>query len=604
MITTHFVKKLLVSAAVSSTLLGLAPAQDSLSSGELLLNRPLDNWIEGYATQAIISPEGSSVLFRGDPESLQLYSLKDQHDLRRELLGSLDTIEDATFCGSGLSTLARLGNRKSETGWFLPQAQPGPALPADSTLVCSQDGGASATFTPGIETGKLVVRAFGSTHSLDIIGRPVSMLFSADDQLFYNLALQADGRGVLSRIDVHTGESKALINDLDASKGGGSMALAADGKKMYIALASATAPNNETRHQPRADRWLKIYRVDLSTGARQPIIESPGQDNASPTIVGDNLYWVRDVVHASIETVPIIGGAAKRVIAGGQLPIWNPSGSEISYFFGDMRVTDIPLNVDDAVIKVDGEGRGISKPDVIVSGYHEDFPPAWSPDGRWIAFHSHRSPTAVASYSSPGSTDDIYLRKADDSHAPEIRLTNFGEFTGPVFWSPDGRKLLFVSFDRRGKPGIFKVFVLTINTDDGTVLKTEMLPISTSIRSPRWAAWSPNGKEIALEDDRGNRKRILWTIRSDGSDAQRVYDYEGTTFDGVDWTHNGRILIFSKLVADHLQLFSISRDGGIPKQLTHDSANLMHPRVSPDGSRIACTRIEQSRQIWRKPVPN
>jgi Tol biopolymer transport system component len=50
-------------------------------------------------------------------------------------------------------------------------------------------------------------------------------------------------------------------------------------------------------------------------------------------------------------------------------------------------------------------------------------------------------------------------------------------------------------------------------------------------------------------------------------------------------------------------LFSISRAGGTPVQLTHDAGNLMHPRVSPDGKWIACTRIVQSKQIWRRPLP-
>ena len=65
---------------------------------------------------------------------------------------------------------------------------------------------------------------------------------------------------------------------------------------------------------------------------------------------------------------------------------------------------------------------------------------------------------------------------------------------------------------------------------------------------------------------------------------------------------DGKNIIYSALAGDGLQLFAVPRTGGAPQQLTHDSGNLMHPRVSPDGRWIACTRIVQSKQIWRRPL--
>jgi len=251
---------------------------------------------------------------------------------------------------------------------------------------------------------------------------------------------------------------------------------------------------------------------------------------------------------------------------------------------------------------VDEKAQRSSVPAVIISGYHEDFPPAWSPDGHWIAFHSHRSKTPVPEYSSAGSTDDIYLRKADDPQAPEIRLTDFGWETGPAYWSPDGQKLLFSSWKRGGEPGIDKLWITTVDLEIGRALRTDLLPLSAEIRSAQWAAWSPDGKEIAIEDNRGGGARSLWIVREDGSHPVKVLDYQGTTYGGLDWTGDGKNIIYSALGGDGLQLFSAPRAGGAPRQLTHDSGNLMHPRVSPDGRWIACTRIVQSRQVWRRPL--
>jgi TolB protein len=196
----------------------------------------------------------------------------------------------------------------------------------------------------------------------------------------------------------------------------------------------------------------------------------------------------------------------------------------------------------------------------------------------------------------------VYLRLAGDIHAPEIRLTDFGWETGAAYWSPDGQKLLFASYKRGGASGISKLWVVTVDTQKGAALKAEMLPLAEDIRSTRAGMWSPDGKEIAIEDDRGAGKRSLWIVRADGSHPEKLLDYESTTYGGLDWTRDGKTIVYSGLGGDRLQLFSVPRSGGAPRQLTHDSGNLMHPRVSPDGRRIACTRIVQSKQIWRRPL--
>jgi Tol biopolymer transport system component len=129
-----------------------------------------------------------------------------------------------------------------------------------------------------------------------------------------------------------------------------------------------------------------------------------------------------------------------------------------------------------------------------------------------------------------------------------------------------------------------------------------MLSLAQEIQNPVWSVWSPDGQEIAIEDDRGGNHRTLWVVDVDGSHPEHVLDYSGTTHDGLDWAHDGKAIIFAGLAGNRLQLFSEERSGGKPIQLTHDSGNLMHPRVSPNGRWIACTRMTQSKQIWRHPL--
>jgi Tol biopolymer transport system component len=586
-------------AALLLALLGFAPAQNSAATEVLVFERFGNQWFEGPSTRVGISGDGNWALFG----NTRLYSLPTGREDTKALTGSLSNLDHAVFCGTGAAALARAGRRGTENGWFLldGQTEQLSTLPASASPFCSPGGSEIAYFDPGA-ADRLFIGARGNYRSYGFSGTLTAMAFSPGGEMLYYLTFQPNGETSFSVIEVRTGKSQTIATRLDASWMLNSIAVSPDGKHVYLALAGDGVPDNEARHKPNADRWLKIYEIDLATGARRRIVDSPGQDNTGPAIANGNLYWTRTVVRESIVTVPLGGGTVKEVIAGGALPMWHPDGSKIGYYFGGWRLADWALNLDAGVVSVDPNGNRTSAPGVIVSGYHEDFPPAWSPDGKWIAFHSHRSATPVPEYLSAGSADDVYLRRADDIHAPEIRLTDFGWETGVAFWSPDGNKLLFQSYKRGGEAGIEKLWMVTVDTQKGAAVKAEMLPLTPEIRSASWGAWSPDGKEIAIEDNRGAGKRSLWIVRADGSHPEKLLDYEGTTLDGLDWTRDGKAIIYSGLAGDRLQLFSVLRSGGAPRQLTHDSGNLMHPRVSPDGRLIACTRIVQSKQIWRRPL--
>ncbi len=120
----------------------------------------------------------------------------------------------------------------------------------------------------------------------------------------------------------------------------------------------------------------------------------------------------------------------------------------------------------------------------------DDFP-AWSPDGRRIAFSSNRS-----------GNYEIYVLGVDGGNP--IRLTRNAADDADPKWSPDGRRIAFVS-DRSGNHDIY------VMNADGTGVR-QLTTNPTGDGSP---AWSPDGRSIVFASTR--ERAQLFTMGADGS---------------------------------------------------------------------------------------
>ncbi len=586
----------------------LPPSENAAPAAPTVVFETPDNtWFEGEITALQVSPDGDWALFRRF-RAPHLVSLKTGREDSARLNAGFTRVDFAAFCGR--DSFARHGQHGNQQGWFIPgESSQLTSIPDDAILICSADAKQIAYFPASKPSGGIFIGAPSSakpaTHYTLPAGEISSIAFSPDAASVYAVLTGENGSSTLVRINPSGAPSDAhvtaIATDLDMMENSNAIALSRDGQHAYLALASPGAPDNKARHEPYAKRWLGIYDLDLKTDARHKIISSD-QDNYDPNLAGapsPSLFWLRIMRHKGISVFPITGGTPRELLPNTELPIWSFDGRRISYLFNYDRIADGALPMDAGVIGVDRDLHFTSSHKVIVAGYHEDFPAAFSPDGHWIAFHSHRSPTPVPFYLSAGHTDDIYLRLADDNSAPEIRLTDFGWEAGPPYWSPDGRKLIFSSWVKGGEPGIDKVWILTLDPATGKVLDRQRLPLPAALRSAHWTAWSPDGKQIAIEDDDGADKRSLWILNADGSDPHKILDYHGTTYGGLDWTPDAKNIVYSGLSGKFMQIFSVPVTGGTPKLLTHDAATLIHPRVSPDGRWIACSRMEKTEQILR-----
>jgi len=556
-------------------------------------------WYEAAYDSAQISDDGKRALYYHPfGHDLKLINLETGREEAERFAAGLDRVFDATFYMG--NELARLGERAGQRGWFLP-GQDGPRLssvPPDAIPQWSPDGFAVVYFRFGQPNRGLFVGDSQGEKQYSVEGTITGLVWSPEGRLIYSLAWHENGLTSLVRINRETATIEILIKDMDALPWPSDLSISSDGRRLYVALASSAAPVAEARHQPDADRDLDIYELELATGARRVVVQAPGDDFA-PCLINGFLYWTHNDIHDSVVVLPSSGGAARVVVDRAELPYWSPDGKQMAFTYGPWRLADWAMNLDAGVVAVDSQARCISQMKPIVTGYHEDFTPAWSPDGKWLAFHSHRSPTPVSSYEGAGSTDDLYLRRVSGGPSEEIRLTDFGWEVGVGSWSPDSRRLVFDSWERGGPQGVSKPWIVTIDPATGKPASVERLPLPDLINKAHWESWSPKGDEIALDERTQGNGHILWVVSTDGKHAEKLVEYTSSTSGGLDWTPDGKTIVYGALAGERMQIFAVPRSGGPSRQLTDDPANLMHPQVSPDGRWIACTRLVQSKEIRR-----
>jgi Tol biopolymer transport system component len=553
-----------------------------------------ETWFEEVASSARIAPDGRSALY-GSRGRVKLVDLVTGREDSKGLAG-LDAVADARFLPRG--EIALQGRRGDERGWFVPEkgGRRLSPLPEDASPQWSPDGSAAAFYRRGNPEAGLFLGDPARPEPRLSGQRVTGVAWAPDGQSVYAVVCEESGASSVLRVPRGKGDVATVAKDLDAPPRESPIAVSADGARIYIALASASRPDNEARHRPSIRRDLDIYEIATATGARRAVVERPDDDFA-PAVVGDTLYWTRAEVREAVVVVPAAGGESRDVVPDAEGPTWRGDGRQIGFTFGGWRIADWALNLDGGVVDFDPATMAASARRPIVTGYHEDFGPAWSPDGRWIAYHSHRPPTPVVHYGGAGSTDDIYLRLAQGG--PEIRLTRTGWECGTPDWSPDGRRLVFTGWEKGGEPGRSFAWIQALDPESGEPGALTKLPLPSGIPGAEWASWSPRGDEIALEVAVSPARHALWVVKADGSAGRKRVEYNMKTYGGLDWTPDGKSLVYAALAGGRMQIFAVGADEGSPRQLTRDASHLFQPQASPDGRLVACTRLRERKEIWK-----
>jgi Tol biopolymer transport system component/DNA-binding winged helix-turn-helix (wHTH) protein len=114
--------------------------------------------------------------------------------------------------------------------------------------------------------------------------------------------------------------------------------------------------------------------------------------------------------------------------------------------------------------------------------------------------------------------------------------------------------------------------------------------------------YSPDGRKVAFISDRSGTSE-LWTSNADGSNAARL-TFLNTNDPGMTaaWSSDGEHLALSAASADNADVYVVPVTGGFPKRLTHTPEDERYPSYSHDARWIYfSSRKTGSDQIWKAP---
>jgi TolB protein len=194
---------------------------------------------------------------------------------------------------------------------------------------------------------------------------------------------------------------------------------------------------------------------------------------------------------------------------------------------------------------------------IIAQGDEPILSPAWSPDGRRLAYVSLEN-KRMAIY-----VQDIYSNLRDQVSAHQ------GLNSSPA-WSPDGTKLAMTL----SKDGNAEIYVLDLTTKS-----LQRLTYDQAIDTE--PAWSPDGKTIVFTSDRGGKPQI-YQILSKGGSAQRL-TFQGNYNARASFSPSGQRLVLINGDGGAYRI-AVLENGQI-RYLSETSAD-KSPSFAPNGSMV------------------
>jgi Tol biopolymer transport system component len=275
--------------------------------------------------------------------------------------------------------------------------------------------------------------------------------------------------------------------------------------------------------------------VALVVVAQEPARAAfPGENGTIAFVRGD-----ADGIY-QVFTVSPVGGSPTQITfdkSHKQSPAWSPDGRRIAFVGWGPRGRDI------YTMNADGSGEV-----AITSSKRDDYDPAWSPDSKRLVFSRDVG-------TQPYSNRDLFTVRRDGTHP--VRLTRTDEIEDGPAWSPDGTKIAFSRCPSGG--GLGGIYAMKA---DGSEAPSAVVSAGCSQTLEIGEVdWSPDGQWLAYEEATSHGSSI-WKVRADGTTQQTFLTSGAVGAPGPDahspaWSPDGTKIAFSS----GSSLYTMETDG-------------------------------------------
>jgi Tol biopolymer transport system component len=204
--------------------------------------------------------------------------------------------------------------------------------------------------------------------------------------------------------------------------------------------------------------------------------------------------------------------------------------------------------------------------------------PAWSPDGRWIAFAAGCASCRAG----------LYVIRRDGRGLREIP-TGPGAVSSPG-WSPDGHRIVFAREQSEDK----RIYSVDLRAGRVHLLNDEPRGLDNTDSTP---AWSPDGRQIAFAREIHHERQNLWVIPATGGSRRPLT--RATQFGQFRprWSPDGRRIVFMQTVPPYTtwDLRVLDLRTKTVTDLTRNPHNEFDPAWSPDGEDVVFASDAASR---------